>query len=182
MTMIKDLFTEKSTRTTGHTQSTGRAQRNVTGRQKELYDLLNNALVGSLTSPAQRDIPMPTRQAIGGLQSILPTLFNRAYGPSAGVGTSGLGASAGGGGMALPSFGAAPTREELGLGQSHLVAPEFLPPTADVVAGLPHPRVDATNRRENVLQSKIDRRTGKGKPTGGLERRLDRMQNRPAYL
>lgn len=181
MSGLKGLFGDTAV-SQSHTNQTGRVQRNVTGRQKELFDLLNNALIGTLASPAQRDIPMPTRQGIGGLQSILPSLFGRAFGPSAGVGTSGLGGSASGGGMAMPSFGGAPTREELGLGQSHLVDPRFLPPTEDVVSGLPHPRVDATNRRENVLQNKIDRRGAKGKPTAGLERRRDRIQNKPGYV
>lgn len=174
MSMLKGMFGDTAV-SQQHTNQSGRAQRRVMPRQRMLYDLLNSAMLGQLTSPVARDIPQPLSQGIGGLQSLLPSLFNRAYGSGAGVGTSGLTGPA-------PSFGAAPTREELGLSAPRIIPEGFGPTPEEAMGAIPHARVDPVRRRERKLERRIDRRQDKGRPTGGMERRLDRMQTRPGYL
>jgi len=165
------------------------SQRTVAGRSpgnrgRTLFDLLQNAATGQLLHPPVTPISTPTRQGIGAIQSILPALFAQGFGPNRGVASLLGGGGTGSAGTEFPTFGATPTREELGIGMPEIAPPEFLPDSADVAANLPRVRRPLERGREEKLRRKISRAKEGGRDYRArkLTGKLERLEGKAKYL
>lgn len=184
--ILKDLIAGSSSKTRESSETTSAGRRAPSANQRMLFDILNRAMIGEVLQPQQLEIPTPTRQAIGGLQSYLPFLFGKAgetgnHSLASRLTAGGIGAP-GGAPPAAPTFGAMPTREELGLTAPTLAPPGFLPTPADAVGSIPPVRVDPASRRENRLVNRIDLREAAGRPHAGADRKLAKLRGNPKYL
>lgn len=164
-------------------------------RVRPLFDLLQNAFIGELTTMPEIPIPVPLQQAISAVQDLLPNVLGNAFG---GGGIAGRlqgsvpAARAGGGGRRLDlrgqdrvSLGLPATRRELFGGDLALPTTEeaataglFTPPRPTPQGRRQRRRLQRLERREERVQGRIERREGRGAGTARAQRRLERIQRR----
>jgi hypothetical protein len=146
-------------------------------RTRTLLDLFLNAATGQLMEPPETPISTPLAQGVSGLQGIMPGLMSQAFGPNRGLLSMLTGYD-----QPTPSFGAVPSREELGLGHPETAPPGFLPPTEQVMDALPSVRRTRANTAGQRLEQRRDRRAAAGKSTAKQDKKLAKREQSPGYV
>lgn len=160
----------------GAQHQTSTAQRRPGGQWKQLIDLLTRASTSQILHPPETPLSVPLRQGVGGLQSILPQLFSDAFG-NGGIAGMLTGAPEG----SAPTFGAAPTKEDLGIPPPTSAMEGFLPPTEDVQRNLPPVRQSGLSKKRTKLERRVENaKTPAQQAARGAK--LDRFSRRPGFL